>query len=141
MPSDLIRGDTGSHCNRVYADCVGLSAVENASKQKPRDRSESAGTDDDLGAEADRVIADTLGMHLELVGLRNHRIDAVEQALVERRKRIGRAGLAELLLGIRDRHGGRQAHHYRVHVLLDELDLRVAVRHRRRTPAPWRAAP
>jgi hypothetical protein len=26
--------DTGSHSNQVYADCVDLSAVENASKQK-----------------------------------------------------------------------------------------------------------
>jgi hypothetical protein len=26
--------DTGSHRNRVYADCVDLSAIENASKQK-----------------------------------------------------------------------------------------------------------
>jgi hypothetical protein len=25
--------DTGSHSNQVYADCVDLSAVENASKQ------------------------------------------------------------------------------------------------------------
>jgi hypothetical protein len=26
--------ETGSHSNQVYADCVDLSAVENASKQK-----------------------------------------------------------------------------------------------------------
>jgi ribonuclease P protein component len=30
--------DTGSHSNQVYADCVDLSAVENASKQKIRAR-------------------------------------------------------------------------------------------------------
>jgi ribonuclease P protein component len=28
--------ETGSHSNQVYADCVDLSAVENASKQKTR---------------------------------------------------------------------------------------------------------
>src|SRR5450432_3774916 len=28
--------DTGSHSNQVYADCVDLSAVENAPKQKDR---------------------------------------------------------------------------------------------------------
>jgi hypothetical protein len=28
--------DTGSHSNQVYADCVDLSAVKNASKQKAR---------------------------------------------------------------------------------------------------------
>jgi hypothetical protein len=28
--------DTGSHSNQVYADCVDLSAVENASKQESR---------------------------------------------------------------------------------------------------------
>jgi hypothetical protein len=27
--------DTGSHSNQVYADCVDLSAVENALKNKP----------------------------------------------------------------------------------------------------------
>jgi hypothetical protein len=27
---------TGSHSNQVYADCVDLSAVENASKRKAR---------------------------------------------------------------------------------------------------------
>ena len=31
--------DAGSHSNQVYADCVDLSAVENASKQKIRARS------------------------------------------------------------------------------------------------------
>src|SRR5258708_29594556 len=29
--------DTGSHSNQVYADCVDLSAVENASKQQSND--------------------------------------------------------------------------------------------------------
>jgi hypothetical protein len=28
--------DTGSHSNQVYADCVDLSAIENASKQESR---------------------------------------------------------------------------------------------------------
>jgi hypothetical protein len=28
--------DTGSHSNLVYADCVDLSAIENASKRKVR---------------------------------------------------------------------------------------------------------
>jgi hypothetical protein len=28
--------DTGSHSNQVYADCVDLSAVENASKRESR---------------------------------------------------------------------------------------------------------
>jgi hypothetical protein len=29
---------TGSHSNQVYADCVDLSAIENASKQKIKAR-------------------------------------------------------------------------------------------------------
>src|SRR5215217_9219348 len=85
---------------------------------------------DHSGAETDRVVADPLGMYFELVGFRNHRIDPVEQTLVERRKRIGRAGLAELLFGICDREGGRQTHDDGVDVLLDKLNLGVAFRHR-----------
>src|SRR3979490_895001 len=42
-----------------------------------------------LGAGADRVVADAFGMHPEFLIFRDHRIDAVEQTLVERRKRIG----------------------------------------------------
>ena len=45
------------------------------------------------GTEADRVVADAFGMHPELFIFRDHRIHAVEQTLVERRQRIGRAGL------------------------------------------------
>src|SRR6185437_6804872 len=41
------------------------------------------------GAGTYGVVADAFGMHLELLALRDHGIHAVEQALVERRKRIG----------------------------------------------------
>jgi hypothetical protein len=37
--------DTGSRSNQVCADCVDLSAVENASKQKIEPRSDSIGTE------------------------------------------------------------------------------------------------
>src|ERR1700730_10371876 len=56
------------------------------------------------GTSADRVGGDTLGMHPELLVFRDHRVDAVEQTLVEWRQRIGRTGLAEPLLGIRNHH-------------------------------------
>ncbi len=55
------------------------------------------------GTEADRVVADAFGMHPEFFIFGDHRIDAVEQALVERRDRIGGAGLVEPFLGILDR--------------------------------------
>ena len=45
------------------------------------------------GTVADCIIANAFGMHSEFLLFRDHRIDAVEQTFVERRKRIGRAGL------------------------------------------------
>src|SRR4051794_20027574 len=52
-----------------------------------------------LSAGADCIVADTFGMHPEFLVFGDYRIDAVEQALVEWRKRVGRAGLAEPFLG------------------------------------------
>src|SRR4051794_27763904 len=47
--------DTGSHSNQVYADCVDLSAVENASKQEAREsvliQSEPIAPDDTSAAQ------------------------------------------------------------------------------------------
>src|SRR6202048_2546524 len=54
------------------------------------------------GTDADRVVADAFGMHPELFVFGDDRIDAVEETLVERRKRIGRARLIEQGLGLRN---------------------------------------
>src|SRR5258708_35272447 len=66
------------------------------------------------GTDTDRVVADTFGVHPEFFLFGDDRIDAVEETLVKRRKRIGRAGLTEQGLGIRDHHLRRQAHQYRL---------------------------
>jgi hypothetical protein len=75
------------------------------------------------GAEADRVVADAFGMHLEFILFRNDRVDAVEDALVERRDRVGRARLTELFFGLGDYRLGRQLHQDGLLVGGDELDV------------------
>src|ERR1700748_148842 len=74
------------------------------------------------GADADRVIADALGMYTELLVLGNNRVHAVEETFIERRKRVGRARLVEQFLRILDHYLGRQPYQNRLLVRGNELD-------------------